>query len=73
MEINFLFVIITLIIISIFCILYIFNRNYVNIETVFKVKPTKFINKAVFKSLLEIYDKNVISKTDLNGVIIHVS
>jgi PAS domain S-box-containing protein len=76
MEINFLFVIITLIIISILTFLYIFNRNYVKyLHSIVKKKTYKIHKqKEYLKSLLEIYDKNVIfSKTDLNGVIIHVS
>ena len=76
MEINFLFVIITLIIISILTFLYIFNRSYVKyLNSIVKKKTYKIHKqKEYLKSLLEIYDKNVIfSKTDLNGVIIHVS
>ncbi|MDD3008440.1 MAG: PAS domain S-box protein [Arcobacter sp.] len=76
MEVNFLFLIITLIIISILTFLFIFNRNYVKyLNSIVKKKTFKIHKqKEYLKSLLEIYDKNVIfSKTDLNGVIVHVS
>ena len=76
MEINFLFVIITLIIISILTFLYIFNRSYVKyLNSIVKKKTYKIHKqKEYLKSLLEIYDKNVIfSRTDLKGIILHVS
>ena len=76
MEVNFLFAIITLIIIIILTSLYLINRNYVKyLNSKVKVKTHKIRKqKEYLKSLLEIYDKNVIfSKTDLKGIIIHVS
>ena len=76
MEVDFLFVIITLIIVIILATLYIINRNYVNFlnEKVKKKTHEIIKQKEYLKSILEIYDKNVIfSKTDLKGVITHVS
>ena len=76
METNFLFVILTFIIISILTFLYIFNRSYVKyLNSIVKKKTYKIHKqKEYLKSLLEIYDKNVVfSKTDLKGIIVHVS
>lgn len=76
MEVNFLFAIITLIIIITLAFLYLINRNYVKyLNSKVKVKTHKIRKqKEYLNSLLEIYDKNVIfSKTDLKGIIIHVS
>uniref|UniRef100_UPI0040485EB3 HD domain-containing phosphohydrolase n=1 Tax=Aliarcobacter sp. TaxID=2321116 RepID=UPI0040485EB3 len=76
MEVSFLFAIITLIIIITLTFLYIINRNYVKyLNNKVKVKTHKIRKqKEYLKSLLEIYDKNVIfSKTDLKGIIVHVS
>lgn len=76
MEVNFLFAIITLIIIITLAFLYLINRNYVKyLNSKVKVKTHKIRKqKEYLNSLLDIYDKNVIfSKTDLKGIIIHVS
>ena len=76
MEVNFLFAIITLIIIITLAFLYLINRNYVKyLNSKVKVKTYKIRKqKEYLNSLLDIYDKNVIfSKTDLKGIIIHVS
>jgi PAS domain S-box-containing protein len=76
MEVNFLFAIITLIIIITLTSLYIINRNYVKyLNSKVKIKTHKIRKqKEYLNSLLEIYDKNVIfSKTDLKGIIVHVS
>lgn len=76
MEVNFLFAIITLIIIITLSFLYLINRNYVKyLNSKVKVKTHKIRKqKEYLNSLLDIYDKNVIfSKTDLKGIIIHVS
>ena len=57
-------------------ILYVINRKYVKFLNIKVKKKTRKIykQKEYLKSLLEIYDKNVIfSKTDLKGVITDVS
>ena len=76
MGINFLFAVILIILIVILTILYIINKNYVKyLNSKVKKKTNKIQKqKEYLKSLLEIYDKNVIfSRTDLKGIIIHVS
>jgi PAS domain S-box-containing protein len=76
MEVNYLFIITTLIIIITLTILYLINRNYVKyLNSKVKMKTIKIHKqKEYLKSLLEIYDKNVIfSRTDLKGTILHVS
>lgn len=76
MEVDYLFMITTLIIIITLTILYLINRNYVKyLNSKVKMKTIKIHKqKEYLKSLLEIYDKNVIfSRTDLKGIILHVS
>ncbi len=76
MEVNYLFIITTFIIIITLAILYLINRNYVKyLNSKVKMKTIKIHKqKEYLKSLLEIYDKNVIfSRTDLKGTIFHVS
>ena len=76
MEVDYLFAITTLIIIITLTILYLINRNYVKyLNSKVKMKTIRIHKqKEYLKSLLEIYDKNVIfSRTDLKGIILHVS
>ena len=76
MEIIFLIIIILIIIAIILIIFYFLNRNYLKHLNNKVNKKTKRIHnqKEYLKSLLEIYDQNVIfSRTDLKGIIIHVS
>jgi len=76
MEVNFLFAIITFFIIIALTILYLINRNYVKYLNIKVINKTNKIRKQkeYLNSLLDIYDKNVIfSKTDLKGIIVHVS
>ena len=76
MKTKFLFVILSFVIIFTLTILYLINRNYVKyLNSKVKKKTTKIHKqKEYLKSLLEIYDKNVIfSKTDLKGFITDVS
>ena len=73
---NFLFIVLYTITVSILLILYLIKRNYVKyLDIKVKKKANKiYKQKEYLKSLLEIYDKNVIfSKTDLKGVITDVS
>ena len=76
MKTKFLFAILSFVIIFTLSILYLINRNYVKYLNRKVKKKTKKIHKQkeYLKSLLEIYDKNVIfSKTDLKGFITDVS
>ncbi|MBP9490176.1 MAG: PAS domain S-box protein [Aliarcobacter sp.] len=76
MKTKFLFVILSFVIIFTLTILYLINRNYVKYLNRKVKKKTAKIHKQkeYLKSLLEIYDKNVIfSKTDLRGFITDVS
>ena len=73
---NFLFIVLYVITVCVLLILYLIKRNYVKYLNIKVKKKADKIHKQkeYLKSLLEIYDKNVIfSKTDLKGVITHVS
>jgi PAS domain S-box-containing protein len=76
METDFLFIVLYAIIVIVLAILYVINRKYVKFLNIKVKKKTRKIykQKEYLKSLLEIYDKNVIfSKTDLKGIITDVS
>jgi PAS domain S-box-containing protein len=76
LETDYLFIILYSIIVIALVILYVINKEYVKSLNIKVKKKTKKIykQKEHLKSLLEIYDKNVIfSKTDLKGIITDVS